>query len=192
MSNNIRDKRLAPLMYRIRSRCVAALGVMVNTDSCAYFTSSDVAFKLLQTACIDPKSIPQDDLERFTVGVSGALAASCSRVTDNVRRTPNRITPKLSGGRAAYGYRIGLSLGSELITTETLQQSKVNTESYELVRKNKTSTSELIVAMMTFRELSMLELCIQARKEQLYFEMETKYLDAQSCSPSCADESLDG
>jgi len=191
MENNVQDKRMAPLMFRIRARAVSALGVMVNTDSSVYFTSSDVAMKLLQTACITPTSLRGSDLEKFMTYVSGALSMSWSKGTDNVRRTTKRIAPKLSSGHASYGYRIGLSLGSELITTETLQQSRINTESYELISKNKMGTAEMIAAMMTFRELSLLELCIQARKEQLYFEMETKYLDAQSSSLPCVDESTD-
>jgi hypothetical protein len=176
----VKDSRMQPLMQMTRSRAVSALGAMVSTDNCVFYTASDVSYKMLRNAGIDPEFVTSDDLEKFMTYVSGVLSTSHKKGTDNVRRTNKRIASKLSSGNAAFGYRIGMALGSELITSDTIQQSRVNTETYEHVTKNKMRTAEMAIAMMTFRELTELELTVQARKKQLYFEMETKYLDAKS------------
>lgn len=180
MSAEVSDSRLQPLFHRIRSKSVQALGALVNVDNAIFYTASDVAVSMMKNAGIDEFSIPQKDLKTLVSAVSLALSNSYRNNMDNVKRTRARIAPKLSNGNASFGYRIGMALGSQLVNEDTIRQSKVNLEVFENLQKNKYATAERLVNVMSFRELSDLELAIQARKEQLYNDMERKLIESKA------------
>lgn len=183
---NVTDSRIQPLFYRIRSKSVHTLGALVNVDSAIFYTASDVAVRMLENAGVSVSSVPRDDMKALVSGVSLALGNSYRHNMDNVKRTRTRIAPKLASGKASYGYRIGMALGSELVSEDTIRQSKLNFEAFENLHKNKYGTAERLVNVMSFRELSDLELAIQARKEELYNSMERRLVEAK------ADQSRSG
>lgn len=176
----VSDPRLECVFHRVRSRAITALGVLVGTDSAVFYTSSDVAVKLIETAGVSIDSVNSEDFRIVTSAVSMALGNSVRKNLDNVRRTRSRIASKFGKGNAGFGYRIGMSLGTELVNEDTIRESKSNMLAFENLQKNKCNTAERLVNMMSFRELSDLELIIQVRKEQLYHSLERKMLEAKS------------
>lgn len=171
------DPRVEKLMHRIRSRSVQALGVLINTDGAAFYTASDVALKLLDAAKIRLDDVSVSDFNYLLSGVSQSLGNSHRKRIDDIRRTSNRIRPRLyTQGKASFGYRIGMALGMPTITVDTLRDHKSNVNTFENVQKHKAELAERLVQIMTYSELTSLEEAIRARKEHLYRSMEEKLL----------------
>tara|TARA_B100000700_G_scaffold88627_1_gene100029 strand:+ start:137047 stop:137634 length:588 start_codon:yes stop_codon:yes gene_type:complete len=172
MTNRVKDQRLAPLFDRIRARAVSTLGSMVACDNAAFFTATDVASRMITALGVDLTTIDRDDLNEVIAATSLALSTSYSRNLDQVRRTTKRISPRCSTGRAAYGYRVGMAIRTDIPDVENMRRNAENTSAYEKLDKHKNEMAERLVGMMNYRELCQLELSVQARKERLYSDME--------------------
>lgn len=156
------------MMYRIRSRAISALGSLVSTDGAVFYTASDVAYHIIRRSGADPDCLSVEDFNEVSQAVCAALSSSAKKKMDHVIRTEARIAPKLhKKGKAAYGYRIGMALGSQLVTEDTLRESKETVEAYESLCRNKMVTAERIIGMLSYEELRQVEAMIRARRDSL-------------------------
>lgn len=165
-SNKYASKELNRLAVTgMTAHIVNTLGALINVDSAAYYTANDVAHRIMEKM----HSISATDRKDFTQAVTLALSQMFKNKTCDVHRTNGRIAHKLAvGGKASYGYRIGLSLGKTLVTEDTVKESRTNTECYERLLEKKYETAEVLVNELNFVELIELQRKINERLAYLH------------------------
>lgn len=171
------DNRVKTLITRVRAQTIQTLSAMIGTDNAMFYTASDVATRLTISVGVDISALAEEDRRAVIQAVSGALSSAYRNKTNNVHRTRATISPKLYAGRASYGYRIGMAINEPVVTSDTINESKTNTAAYEHVMKNRYSTAEQLVSVMSWKELSDLELAIQARKEEIFHNTERQLME---------------
>lgn len=169
LANKYQSKELNAVATRGLSQLIVnTLGALVNVDSHAYYTSNDIAHRIMEKM----HSISAADRKLFYSAVSAAITQMFINKSCDLHRTTKRIAHKLCvGGKSSYGYRIGMSLGKTLVTADTVNESRNNTECYERLLEVKFDTAKLLVEELSFSELIELQRSITRRLDYLHKTM---------------------
>lgn len=160
------DLRIAGILQNyLRTRVISTLRVMVGVDNAVFYTSSDVALCLLERAGITPSTVSADDMKTVISAVSSVLSDAARKGFSDVRRTTKRIHPRYyEGGRASFGYRIGLATGRVPFNPQTALVHKEVQQQPQEEAPSALALAEKLLGIMNERELEILEAMITTRK----------------------------
>lgn len=128
-----------------------ALGILVSDHSTMYCTPADVAERILQGYPNMTETMRNEVIKR----VGTLLAQMYRQGSSNLFRTPHKITPKVSGRKAQYGYRIGAAM-VPLRTTEVRLSEKITADTASSVLEDPVTFLQSIKGQLPLLKLNSL------------------------------------
>lgn len=158
----------------LAQRIVNALSTLTGSDSGSYYTSADVAFRLMSQHCSNCKDnyLSAADFGKFTNLISTSISQMITNnrggiIKNNTRQTALIAIQHYSNINAATGFRIGAPM-VPVINADIVAENRIQREALEDFNKNPLEVMEKLIQTLDFKTLSDLMMSILARKDELY------------------------